>query len=143
VSLNSLAVLYDNQAKYEQAEPLYQESLRIIQETVGENSLEAATGYSNLGKLYYSQGKYEQAMFFYQKALKINESLNLDNAQFIANLHNFAKLYQVQGKYKEALPLCERALAIAKNILNEEDPVYKRVYENYLSLLEEMKQTQA
>ena len=45
--------------------------------------------------------------------------------------------------YNEAQPLFERALAIVTKLLSREDPLYKRVCENYASLLEEMKQTQA
>ena len=43
ISLNNLALLYDNQGKYNEAEPLYQRALAIDEKTLGPDHPDTAT----------------------------------------------------------------------------------------------------
>ncbi|MEM9804018.1 MAG: tetratricopeptide repeat protein, partial [Cyanobacteria bacterium P01_D01_bin.56] len=49
------------QGRYAEAEPLYQESLRIYRVALGERHPDVATGLNNLAELYRDQGRYAEA----------------------------------------------------------------------------------
>ncbi len=51
-SLNNLALLYDSQGKYEQAEPLYQRALHIREQVLGPEHPDTAQSLNNLAALY-------------------------------------------------------------------------------------------
>ena len=74
-SLNNLAVLYWNQGKYEQAEPLYQRALEAQERVLGPEHPNTLGTVNNLAILYWNQGKYEQAEPLYQRALAIREQV--------------------------------------------------------------------
>ena len=79
-TLNSLALLYYAQGKYEQAEPLLKRALTIRKKQFGPEHLNTATTLNNLAALYYSQGKYEQAEPLLKRALTIlEEQLGLEH----------------------------------------------------------------
>ena len=73
-SLYNLAVLYDNQGKDEQAEPLYERALAIHERVLGEEHPNVAASLDNLAIHYDQQGKYAQAEPLHQRALAIRES---------------------------------------------------------------------
>ena len=75
LSLNNLAVLYDNQGKYDKAEPLYQRALTIREKVLGPDHPDTATSLNNLAVLYDNQGKYDKAEPLYQRALTIYEKV--------------------------------------------------------------------
>ena len=65
-SLNNLAILYDNQGKYDDAEPLYKRALAVTEEVLGPMHPDTATSLNNLAVLYNNQGKYDDAEPLYQ-----------------------------------------------------------------------------
>ena len=72
-SLNNLAVLYRAQAKYAEAEPLYQRALAIQEKVLGPEHPDVANSLNNLAFLYGAQGKYAEAEPLYQRSLAIWE----------------------------------------------------------------------
>ncbi|KAL1920685.1 uncharacterized protein VTP21DRAFT_1062 [Calcarisporiella thermophila] len=84
-SVNNLAILYRNQGKHEQAEPLqgkyeqaeqlYQRALAIREKALGPVHPYTATSVNDLAKLYGIQGKYKQAKPLFQRALEIREKV--------------------------------------------------------------------
>ena len=70
-SLNNLAMLYNKQGKYDEAEPLYQRALAINEKVLGPDHPDTATSLNNLAALYNNQGKYDEAEPLYQRALAI------------------------------------------------------------------------
>ncbi|WP_103124609.1 CHAT domain-containing tetratricopeptide repeat protein, partial [Nostoc cycadae] len=77
-SLNNLAFLYDAQGKYQQAEPLYQRSLAILEKMLGEKHPLVATSLNNLAALYLAKGDITRAIDFSQRGLEIQaQNLNL------------------------------------------------------------------
>jgi tetratricopeptide (TPR) repeat protein len=73
VSLSNLALLYQRQGKYAQAERLLQCACLISELALGATHPEMAVSLNNLAGLYYDQGKYMKAKPFYQRALAISE----------------------------------------------------------------------
>jgi tetratricopeptide (TPR) repeat protein len=87
-----LAGLYRSQGRYNDAEPLYLQSLDIWKRQLGDDHPDVATSLNNLALLYESQGKYSEAEDLAQQALVIyqnrlgNEHPNTQNAAFTVKL---------------------------------------------------------
>jgi tetratricopeptide (TPR) repeat protein len=73
--LHNLANLYRDQGKYEQAEPLFIQTLEMDRQLLGQQHPHVATCLHNLANLYRDQGKYEQAEPLYIRALSIAETV--------------------------------------------------------------------
>ena len=129
--VNNLAGLYDDQAKYAEAEPLYQRSLAIYEKALGPDHPDAATILNNLAELYHSQEKFAEAEPLYQRSLAILEkALGPDHPNVARSLNNLAELYRSQRKYAEAVPLLQRSLAIFEKALGQDHPHTRLVRSN-------------
>ncbi|MEM8716734.1 MAG: FxSxx-COOH system tetratricopeptide repeat protein, partial [Cyanobacteria bacterium P01_G01_bin.4] len=123
LSLNNLAVLYDNQGRYSEAEPLFQEVLTIRKRLLGDVHPDVALSLNNLAGLYHNQGHYSEAESLYQEALAMRKQLLGDTHPDVAlSLNNLAVLYDNQGRYSEAEPLYQEVLAIRKRLLGDVHP---------------------
>lgn len=121
--LNELALLYDNQGRYAEAEPLYLRSIAIHEKNRGKDTPDAASPLDNLASLYEKQGKYKQAERLHQKALELREkALGKDHPDVAISLNNLAFLYDAQGKYTDAEPLYSRSIAIDEKALGKDHP---------------------
>ncbi|MEH2290345.1 MAG: tetratricopeptide repeat protein, partial [Nostoc sp.] len=69
--MNNLANLYCSQGRYDQAEPLFLQALKLCKRLLGEVHPDAATSLNNLANLYYSQGRYDQAEPLFLQALEV------------------------------------------------------------------------
>ena len=102
-SLNALAVLYKNQARYADAEPLYKRALAIYEKASGPNHPSVAVALNNLALLYETQGRYADAEPLFKRALAIHEKEGGPGQTRLATvLGNLAALYQEQGRYADA-----------------------------------------
>ena len=98
-SLNNLGILYCQQEKYNQAEPLFKQSLALGQELLGENHLDVASSLNNLAEMYSSQRRYEEAEPLFKQALAMRQKLLGDHHSDVAfSLNNLAKLYRRQKR---------------------------------------------
>ena len=61
-SLNNLAVLYEAQGRYDEAEPLYQQALAIMRERLGEQHPYTITVAGNYFACLMGMGKIEDAL---------------------------------------------------------------------------------
>ena len=71
VSLNNLALLYNNQGHYAQAEPLYKRSLKIYEKALGPYHPSVATSLENLAGLYRATKRDKEAGPLEQRAARI------------------------------------------------------------------------
>jgi tetratricopeptide (TPR) repeat protein len=123
LSLHQLALLYYSQGKYNEAKPLYLQSLSIWEKQLGENHPDVANSLDNLALLYDSQGKYSEAEPLHLRSLSIREKqLGKNHLDVATSLNNLAGLYHSQGKYNEAEPLHLRSLSIVEKQLGENHP---------------------
>ncbi len=119
--LNETASYLRHRARYQEAESLYQHSLRIREQALGSAHPEVAHALNNLAEFYREQGKYEQAESLYQRSLRIREqALGSAHPEVAHALNNLADLYREQGKYEQAEPLYLHALRIREQQLGPE-----------------------
>jgi tetratricopeptide (TPR) repeat protein len=117
-SLNNLAMIYEKQGRYAEAEPLLTRALAIQEKALGPDHPDVADSLNNLATLYAEQGRYAEAEQLYKRALAIREAaLGPDHPDLANSLNNLAAFYAEQGRYAEAEPLFERALAIREKAL--------------------------
>jgi len=112
-TLNTLAVLYHAQKKYAQAEPLYQQVLKLLEQTIGPDHPTLATTLNNLAVVCEAQDKYAEAAPLYQRALALIErTLGPDHPNLAVALDNYADLLRKMQREAEAEAAEARAKAI-------------------------------
>ncbi|MBE8998795.1 tetratricopeptide repeat protein [Nostoc sp. LEGE 12447] len=117
------ALFYNGQGLYTQAEPWYQQCLKVTKERLGEEHPDVAQSLNNLATLYDSQGRYNQTEPLYIQALALRRKLLGEEHPSVAeSLNNLALLYYSQGRYSEAEPIYIQALALRRKLLGEEHP---------------------
>lgn len=118
VSLDDLAQMYQGQAQYAKAKPLYQRALAVFEESLPPTHPYIATTLNNLGTLNYAQAQYAKAEPLYLRALAIREqSLSPNQLDIAISLNNLAALYTSQAQYTKAETLYLRALTIREQTL--------------------------
>ncbi len=122
-SLNNLALLYDLQGEYEQAESLYVQAIELYQTLLEEQHPHVASLLDNLAGLYYSRGKYKEAEPLFLRALELRKTLLGEQHPDVAtSFNNLALLYKSQGRYELAELLYFQALKLRKTLLGEQHP---------------------
>ncbi|MFN9836711.1 MAG: tetratricopeptide repeat protein [Pseudanabaena sp.] len=119
-SLNSLGTLYLDQGKYTDSESIFQKSLQLKRELLGDRHPDVATSLNNLAGLYELQGRYEKAELLHLEAMQLRRELLGDRHPDVAqSLNNLALLYNSQGRYEEAEPLYLEAIQLMRELLGD------------------------
>jgi tetratricopeptide (TPR) repeat protein len=122
-SLDWQGSFYRSQGKYAKAEPLFVQSIEIMEHQLGLDHPSVATSLNNLAALYESQGRYSEAEPLFVRSLEINEQqLGADHPSVATSLNNLAELYESQGRHRKAEPLFVRSLEIWKRQLGSHHP---------------------
>jgi len=122
-SLSNLALVYKDQARYAEAEPLYRRALAIDEKVLGPEHPDVAIRVNNLAVLYRVLGRHAEAEPLSNRVLALGEKvLGPDHPDVAIYLNNLALLYQAQGRYLETEPLLQRALAISEKVLGPAHP---------------------
>jgi tetratricopeptide (TPR) repeat protein len=120
--LTKLALLYEAQANYSQAEPLCN-APGNPGESAGQGASRCGRKSQQSAELYRVQGNYSQAEPLYQRSLAILEKvLGIEHPNVSHSLNNLALLYYAHGNYSQAEPLYQRSLAIREKVLGKEHP---------------------
>ncbi len=115
-------MVYAEQGRYAEAEPLYQRALHIS-ERLGPENPDVIMTLHNLAELYRIQGKDAEAEPLFRRVLQMREQqLGPDHPYVSYPLIGLADLYREQGRYEEAEPLYLRALCIREQSLGSEHP---------------------
>lgn len=113
VSLCNLAGCYYNQAKYAQAEPLFQAALKSYEKKLGPDNPTVAAILNNLGSIHERLGHLVQAESLYKRALEIDEkAFGRDHRNVAVVLKNLAGVYRSTHRNDDAAKLEQRAAAI-------------------------------
>ena len=136
--LNSLALGYKVMARYEEAEPLFREALKIDEEVLGKEHIDYTTVLSNLGGLLDEMGRYEEAEPILREALEINEKiLGQRHPNYAIDLGNLAGLLENLGCYDEAEALFREATDTILETQGKSHPAYTNILSNLANLLVE------
>jgi PAS domain S-box-containing protein len=118
ITYGNLALLYQNQGNFPQAENFYRQILSLRGKTLSENDPQIAKDLNNLATVLSAQGRYAAAEEQLQKALTINEQAYGKGHPSVAiNLNNLASIYYLEGKPAQAETLYLQALEIQKKAL--------------------------
>ncbi len=114
---------FDKAAYWKLTLPMYEKTLRILEEQLGPDHPSVAATFDSLAELYRHMGDYKKALPLSQRALKIFETI-LDpyHPDVATTLNNLALLYLQMGEYKKAIPLHQRALKIFETVFGPDHP---------------------
>ena len=120
-SLTNLAAVLKNKGAYEEAQPLYRESLQAFRAALGPRHYRVAVCMNNLALLLTEVGRYDEAEPLYRDALEIRREVFGDEHLAVATgLKNLALLLTTAGRYEEAEPLYREALALGRKLPGNE-----------------------
>lgn len=115
------AIYLQAHARYEEAESLYTQALRLREQQKGMEHPDVAATLNGLGSLCRDTSKYAAGEAYYLRALSIQERwLGKEHLDGAISLAGLANLYRDQSKYAEAEPLHLRALAIREKQLGHD-----------------------
>jgi len=135
--LSKRVVELRNAGRYDDAVPLAERALAILEKALGAEHPNVATALNSLATLYANKGDYERAEPLYQRALTILEkALGAEHPDVATALNNLAALYAYKGDYARAEPLYQRALAITEKALGAEHPDVATSLSNLATLYE-------
>jgi tetratricopeptide (TPR) repeat protein len=102
--LTNLALLYQEEGKNDQVEPLLKQTVEIAQlPDSGCSKEEIANDLNNLARFYREQGNYSQSQECYKQSLALRKStLVPDDPRIAASLHNYANLLRRMNNNDEA-----------------------------------------
>jgi CHAT domain-containing protein/tetratricopeptide (TPR) repeat protein len=121
--------------RYQEAIPLAERSLSILEQALGANHPFVAESLNNLAVLYRAQGNYAQSEPLYQRSLSIYEqALGANHPAVATSLNNLAELYREQGNYTQAEPLYQRSLSIREQALGANHPDVAQSLNNLAAL---------
>ena len=121
-SRSSLARLYDNQGKYEEAQSLYEACWEIRRSTLGENHPTTLTALSALAYLYDNQGRFDTAQILQEKCLQLRKlALGDRHPDTLDSMSNLGRLYAKQGQNDMAQPLYEDCLELYRDTMGDTD----------------------
>jgi CHAT domain-containing protein len=120
---------------YEQAEPMYLETIELTETNLGKESPDYCWVLSNLAVLQQKMGMFDQAERALLEVLKLREKLfGKHHPEFAASLSNLALLYHDQGRLSKAEPLALEAKKIREQTLEKDDPDYAESLNNLANL---------
>ncbi|XP_050408973.1 amyloid protein-binding protein 2 [Patella vulgata] len=112
----------ETEASYlQEAQELHLQSLELAKKAFGENNVQTAKHYGNLGRLYQSMQRFEEAEEMHLKAIDIKERLlGPEDYEVSLSVGHLASLYNYDmAKFDEAEKLYLRSIAIGKKLFGE------------------------
>ncbi|XP_059482685.1 amyloid protein-binding protein 2 [Neocloeon triangulifer] len=118
----------------ERAESLHKTALRLTKAAFGEQNVQTAKHYGNLGRLYQSMKKYDEAEEMHLKAIQIKEMLlGQEDYEVALSLGHLASLYNYHmHHHRKAEELYLRSIAIGHKLFG---PGYSGLEYDYRGLL--------
>jgi tetratricopeptide (TPR) repeat protein len=122
-TLNTLALKLQAQGKYDEAEPLYREAVKVSRETVGNRHPDTLTSINNLGLLLQAKGDLAAAEPLYREALEVQrETLGDRHPSTLHSINSLGVLLQVKGDLAATEPLIREALEARRETLGDRHP---------------------
>ncbi len=122
-SLETLALIYQEQGRYAEAEPLYKRVLEANERVRGKEHPSTLDAVNNLASLYQDRGRYAEAETLYLRAVEVSERVRgPDHPDTLISKNNLASLYQDLIRYHEAERLYGEVLKTRERVLGKDHP---------------------
>jgi CHAT domain-containing protein/Tfp pilus assembly protein PilF len=116
-SLEALADLYLDEARYDEADAQAQRALAIRQKAQGRDHVDVATSLAYLGLVRLNKGRYPEAEALFKEALALREKAGSRAQLNACNVLRFlGSLYRLEGRYADAESLIKRSLAVREKL---------------------------
>ena len=135
--LGQQAMFFDSRAMYGKAQGMHIESLDILKEIEGDQSMMYAIGLSNFAKSYYSEGKFSYAEPLWNDAAVILRPLKnntLFALTYLTAISNLANLYHKVNFFSKSDTLFQEAQTLYKKVANVQTPDYAQLLNDYAAL---------
>lgn len=111
--LDLIAEYHHDLGEYKEAEPFYDEALRIRRSVLGDRHPDYGISLNNLAELYDDTGRYKEAEAYYLESLEVSRHVvGVDSTDYAIELNNVAVLYRSLGRYSEAKSYALEAVSI-------------------------------
>jgi tetratricopeptide (TPR) repeat protein len=128
----ALAAILDGQQKFDEAEPLYIDALRILERSPEHNAGEIAVALNDLGALYAQRGLSDRAEHLLTRAVDLKrQTIGEHHPDVAVTLNNLAIVHKRRGEFERAVSLYENALGIFEEVLGSEHPKTLACRRNY------------
>jgi CHAT domain-containing protein/Tfp pilus assembly protein PilF len=125
----------EKEGRYDEAIPLAEKVVALVEKSLGEDNREVASALSFLGHLYRSKKDYARAEPPLRRALAIYEKvLGPEHYNVGTLLNNIAMLYTLGRDYGRAEPLLQRSLAIYEKAFGADHPNVAKPLKNLADL---------
>jgi len=130
-SLVCIASVHRDKGELALAQERLEYALNLSRQFFGEQDLQTARIYSDIGVGYYLLSQYDLAIEYFQKDLDISMiHLGETHKDIGASYSNLARVHYAKGDYSSALELGDKAIAIDKLNYGENDPHLATDYSN-------------
>ena len=121
-ALNVIGLSYlDKIGNHEKALYYFEKALNVNIMQKGDEHLDNATFYSNIGLTYGKIGDYKNALEYSGLSLKIRKKiLGEEHSEIAQSYNSIGYIYYYMGDYKKSLEFLELSLKIIKKLLGEE-----------------------
>ena len=122
-TLTTLGLELEAQGRYDEAEPLYREALKVAREALGYRHQNTLTSSNNLGGLLQGKGDLTAAEPLRREALEgRRETLGSRHPETLDSINNLGGLLRAKGDLAAADPLYREALAVRRETLGSRHP---------------------
>jgi tetratricopeptide (TPR) repeat protein len=140
-SLGLMASVLGRQGKYEEAEAMHRQTLKLTKKMLGEEHPNTLRSMNNLALVLYSQGKYGEAEAMHRQTLELSKkTLGEKHPDTLTSMNNLASVLDSQGKYGEAEAMHRQTLELRKKTLGENHPGTLRSVHNLACVLQGQEQ---
>lgn len=130
--LVALAAILDGQQKFDEAEPLYMDALRMLERSPENNAGEIAVALNDLGALYAQRGLSDRAQDLLTRAVDLKrQTIGERHPDVAVTLNNLAIVHKRRGEFERAVSLYQDALGIFEQALGSEHPKTLACRRNY------------
>jgi tetratricopeptide (TPR) repeat protein len=109
--MNNLAIVYENQGRYDEAEPLYLTTLETQERVLGDDHPNTLASMNALAGLYRAQGRYDEAEPLYLETLEARKRvLGDDHPDTASTLYGLACLEALRGERGKGIGWLQQAV---------------------------------
>lgn len=124
--LNNLAGLYRLTKDYDKSLEMFDKAIALYEENGTAAPDVYASSLNNKGLLCQDLGRFEEAEKLYLRALELVKPLNNNGFLVATTYGNLAFVRYASGNVTAALDYMDRALELYKEVLGEDNPMYKQ-----------------